>query len=341
MSQTALQRALIAGCAGPRLDPAEREFFATVRPWGLILFKRNCESPAQIAALVQEFRRLAGCEEAPVFIDQEGGRVQRLGPPHWPDFPPAARFGEIYARDRAAGREAARLGARLIARELLALGITADCLPVADLRLPEGHGVIGDRAYGETVDEVSDLARAAAEGLMEGGVLPVLKHIPGHGRANADSHEALPSVAASPVELEKTDFEPFRRLNDLPMAMTAHVLYQALDPDRAATISPKIVQEVIRGHIGFDGLLMTDDLSMKALAGSLRERAERALSAGCDVVLHCNGDLAEMTEIAAACPLLSGESLRRATAATDRRKSPLDNMNLAESHARFSAMLQA
>jgi beta-N-acetylhexosaminidase len=337
MSQTAL----IVGCAGSRLDPAEREFFAAVKPWGLILFKRNCESPAQISALTQEFRGLAGYQEAPVFIDQEGGRVQRLGPPQWPSFPPAAAFGAIYARDPEQAREAARLGARLIAHELLALGITADCLPVADLRLPEGHGIIGDRAYGETVEVVTELARAASEGLAEGGVLPVMKHIPGHGGANADSHEALPTVSASRAELEQTDFEPFRRLRDLPMAMTAHVLYSALDPDNAATVSPKIIGEIIRGSIGFDGLLMTDDLSMKALKGSLRERAERALEAGCDIVLHCNGDMSEMQKIAVACPRLEGAAARRAAAAIKARKSPLEKINLAEAHARFSAMLTA
>lgn len=341
MSQKALQKALIVGCKGPRLSDAEREFLASERPWGLILFKRNCESPAQIAALTQEFRRVTGYREAPVLIDQEGGRVQRLGPPDWPRFPPAAHFGEIHARDPGKGREAARLGGRLIAEELASLGITVDCLPVADLRRPEGHGIIGDRAYGETIEAVVELARAAAEGLMQGGVLPVMKHIPGHGRANADSHEALPAVSASLKELEKTDFEPFRRLRDLPMAMTAHVLYQSIDPNRAATISRKIVQEIIRGHIGFDGLLMTDDLSMKALTGSLQQRAEMSLEAGCDIVLHCNGDIKEMREIAAVCPALSGEPYRRAEAALDRRKSPLDNMNLAEAHARFSAMLSA
>lgn len=341
MSQKALQKALIVGCKGPRLSDAEREFLASERPWGLILFKRNCESSAQIAALTQEFRRVTGYREAPVLIDQEGGRVQRLGPPDWPRFPPAAHFGEIHAHDPGKGREAARLGGRLIAEELASLGITVDCLPVADLRRPEGHGIIGDRAYGDTTEAVVELARAAAEGLMQGGVLPVMKHIPGHGRANADSHEALPTVSASMGELEKTDFEPFRRLRDLPMAMTAHVLYQSIDPNRAATISKKIVQEIIRGHIGFDGLLMTDDLSMKALTGSLQQRAEMSLEAGCDIVLHCNGDIEEMREIVAVCPALSGEPARRAGAALDRRKSPLDNMNLAEAHARFSAMLSA
>ena len=334
-------RAFITGVSGLKLTDSERDFIRSERPWGFILFGRNVETPTQVAALVGELRAAGESPDAPILIDQEGGRVQRLGPPLWPSFPPAATFGALYARDPEAGKNAARLGARLIANELLALGITADCLPVADLRRPEGHGIIGDRAYGETVEAVAELARAAAEGLMEGGVLPVVKHIPGHGRANADSHEALPSVAASLKELEETDFEPFRRLNDLPMAMTAHVLYTALDPQFAAPISRKIVGNIIRGHIGFDGLLMTDDLSMKALEGSLPERAEKAFQAGCDVALHCNGNLDEMIQIAAVCPPLSGDAARRAEAARKRRKSPLDNMNLAEARGRFSAMLTA
>jgi beta-N-acetylhexosaminidase len=335
------QRALIVGCAGPRLSAAERAFLASARPWGLILFKRNIESPAQVSALVREFRETAGFQEAPVLIDQEGGRVQRLGPPLWLDFPPAAAFGAVYARHPARAAAAATLGARLIAAELGRLGITVDCLPVADLRFPDGHGIIGDRAYGADIDTVVVLARAAAEGLIAGGVLPVVKHIPGHGRANADSHEALPVVTASLQELKASDFEPFRRLRDLPIAMTAHVVYTAIDPERAATISRKVVQDIIRDKIGFRGLLLTDDISMKALTGVLRERAEMALAAGCDVVLHCNGKLDEMTELAAACPLLAGDAARRAEAALAVRKSPLESFNVAEARVRFSAMLNA
>ncbi len=334
-------RALIVGCAGPKLSAAEREFSARVRPWGLILFKRNIESPAQVSALIDEFRGVVGYREAPVLIDQEGGRVQRLSPPVWPDFPPAAAFGAAYSRDPARGAAAAKLGGRLMACELSALGITIDCMPVADLRLPEGHGVIGDRAYGMEIETVATLARAAAEGLIVGGVLPVVKHIPGHGRARADSHEALPVVETSRAELERTDFEPFRRLHDLPIAMTAHVVYAAIDAKRPATVSRAVVEDIIRGHIGFDGLLLTDDLSMKALSGGFRARAEAALAAGCDIVLHCNGRLEEMTEIAPVCPPLAGEAERRAKAALNLLNLPVETVDVAEARARFSAMLAA
>jgi beta-N-acetylhexosaminidase len=334
-------RAIIVGCSGPRFTVAEREFFAEVRPWGLILFKRNIESSEQVSELIQEFRRVVGYREAPVLIDQEGGRVQRLGPPHWPSFPPAASFGEAYNRDPARGLEAAKLGARLIASELSALGITVDCMPVADLRLPEGHRIIGDRAYDAVSEVVALLARAAAEGLMAGGVLPVVKHIPGHGRANVDSHESLPVVSTPLEDLMHTDFEPFRRLNDLPIAMTAHVVYEQIDPAHPATTSKRIVQDVIRGHIGFDGLLLTDDISMKALTGGLRHRAELAIKAGCDIVLHCNGSLDEMVEVATGSPELVGKASQRAAAALTHRKPPLDRMNVAEARARFSAMMAA
>jgi beta-N-acetylhexosaminidase len=334
-------RALIVGCAGPKLSAAEREFLARAKPWGLILFKRNIESPAQVAALIQEFRGVVGYRAAPVLIDQEGGRVQRLAPPLWPDFPSAARLGAAYGRDPVRGIEAAKLGARLIASELSALGISIDCMPVADLRLPEGHGVIGDRAYGMEIETVAELARAAAEGLIAGGVLPVVKHIPGHGRARADSHEALPVVETSRAELERSDFEPFRRLRDLPIAMTAHVVYAGIDPVHPATISPTVIKDIIRGHIGFDGLLLTDDLSMKALSGSFGARTEAALAAGCDIVLHCNGRLEEMTEIAAACPLLAGAAERRAKAALDLLNLPVESVDVAEARARFSAMVAA
>jgi len=334
-------RALIVGCAGPRLTSAERDFLAKIQPWGLILFKRNIETPEQVSALTHEFRGVVGYHEAPVLIDQEGGRVQRLAPPHWTAFPPAARFGDAYRRDPQEGMAAAKLGAWLIADELRSLGITIDCMPVADLRLPETHDVIGDRAYGREVEAVTALARAAAGGLMAGGVLPVLKHIPGHGRARADSHQALPIVETSHAELERTDFEPFRRLRDLPIGMTAHVVYAAIDAEQPATVSRRIIGDVIRGFIGFDGLLLTDDLSMKALSGSFRDRAEAALSAGCDIVLHCNGRLEEMVEIAPVCPLLTGDAERRAEQALERLSLPVETMDVAEARARFSAMLAA
>ncbi len=334
-------RACILGCAGLSLAPDERAFFAKTQPLGLILFKRNVENAAQVTELIRSFRAAVGHANAPVLIDQEGGRVQRLGPPNWPSFPPAAHFGEIYARDPAKGVAAARLGGRLIAAELSALGINVDCLPVADLRLAEGHDVIGDRAYGPDPETVGRLGRAAAEGLLEGGVLPVVKHIPGHGRARADSHHELPVVKTPLIELERTDFEAFRRLNDLPIAMTAHVVYAAIDAKRPATLSSTVIGEVIRGRIGFDGLLLTDDLSMSALSGSLGARARTAFSAGCDIALHCNGKRPEMQEVAANSPPLQGAAERRANAALSRLKTKPDNVDVAEARARFSAMLAA
>jgi beta-N-acetylhexosaminidase len=333
--------ACIFGCSGLHLTSDERTFFAKVQPFGFILFARNVDNPDQVRSLVDEMRSLAGRPNAPLLIDQEGGRVQRLRPPNWPDFPPAAKFGELYSRDRSRGTDAVRLGARLIAAELAALGINVDCLPVADVRQPEGHDVIGDRAYGSKPQEVAALALAAAEGLLEGGVLPVMKHVPGHGRARVDSHENLPVVETSLAELDRVDFEPFRRLADLPIAMTAHVVYAAIDPERAATVSPIVINDVIRQRIGFRGLLLTDDLSMKALRGGLRERAQAALSAGCDVALHCNGKMEEMVEVAAVSPTLAGEPAKRAEAALGRLKTPAEPLLMAEARARFSAMIAA
>jgi len=338
-------RACILGCAGTTLSDEERALFEQAQPFGFILFARNIENPDQVRALVRELRMLVGRDNAPILIDQEGGRVQRLRPPHWPDFPTAASFGEVHARDAARGLEAARLGARLIAAELAALGINVDCLPVADLLFAEGHGIIGDRAYGSDPDIVALLGRAAADGLMEGGVLPVVKHMPGHGRARADSHEELPVVETPIDELDRTDFQSFRRLNDLPIGMTAHVVYTAVDPQHAATVSPVAIEEVIRKRIGFDGLLLSDDLSMKALKGSLGSRTEAALTAGCDVALHCNGHLDEMAEVVAAAGPLAGEAARRAAAALGRQGTGGGTagkaLNVAEAQARFSAMIAA
>jgi beta-N-acetylhexosaminidase len=334
-------RACILGCAALHLTTDERAFFTKVQPLGLILFKRNVENPAQVTELIRSFRAAVDRADAPVLIDQEGGRVQRLGPPNWPSFPPAAHFGEIYARDPAKGIAAARLGGRLIAAELATLGINVDCLPVADLRRPEGHDVIGDRAYGPDPETVSRLGRAAAEGLLEGGVLPVLKHMPGHGRARTDTHHELPVVETPLKELERTDFEAFRLLADLPIGMTAHVVYAAIDAKRPATVSPTVIDEVIRGRIGFDGLLLTDDLSMSALSGSLGARTSAAIAAGCDIALHCNGKLPEMEEVAGASPPLQGAAERRVNAALSRLKTRPDNVDVAEARARFSAMIAA
>lgn len=308
-------RAFVAGCAGPDLSAEERSFFREADPFGLILFRRNVVSPDQVRALTAAFREAVGRDDAPVLVDQEGGRVQRLGPPHWPRYPAGRAYGRITRDAAASGRDPAWLGARLMAHDLRALGIDVNCLPVLDVPVPGSHDVIGDRAYAEDPDEVARLGGQAAAGLLAGGVLPVVKHVPGHGRAMADSHLALPRVDASLEALRERDFRPFRALAHLPVAMSAHVVYEAIDPDRPATTSPLVIGGIVRGEIGFDGLLLTDDLSMRALSGDFRDRAEAALQAGCDVALHCNGDLSEARRVAEGSPLLAGPSLRRAEAA--------------------------
>jgi len=330
-------RAFISGLSGLTLTADERAFLREARPWGLILFKRNIQDKKQVIDLVSEaLHELGG--EAPVLVDQEGGRVQRLGPPLWPAYPAGAAYGRIYDRDPAAGLAAARLGARLIAADLMALGINVDCLPLADVPVAGADRVIGDRAYGETPGKVAAIAGAVAAGLAEGGVLPVLKHIPGHGRANADSHLKLPVVHADRATLEATDFAAFRPLKKLPLAMTAHVVFTAIDPVRPATTSATMISEVIRGLIGFDGLLMGDDISMGALSGSIAERARASLAAGCDLVLHCNGKMDEMRAVAAEAPELAGETKRRADAALAVRKSP-SGIDLAAARREFAAMM--
>jgi len=315
-------RAFITGVSGTELNAAEREFIRAQRPWGFILFKRNIDTPAQVTQLVSELRKEAGQPDAPVLIDQEGGRVQRLGPPHWPAYPAGSVFGRLYDLDPELGFTAARLSARLIAADLAELGVTVDCLPLADVPVAGADAVIGNRAYGTEPGKVAAIARAVTEGLEQGGVLPVLKHIPGHGRATADTHFRLPVVETSKAELERTDFAAFQPLADLPMAMTAHVVFSALDPAHPATTSATIIQQVIRGVIGFQGLLMSDDVSMNALAGSIAERTRAILAAGCDMVLHCNGKLDEMREVARETPELSGQARQRAERALASRKAP-------------------
>jgi beta-N-acetylhexosaminidase len=315
-------RAFITGISGPELNADERAFIEAEHPWGFILFKRNIEAPKQLALLVEQLKKCAGRSDVPILIDQEGGRVQRLGPPHWPAYPPGAVFGTLYDLDPVLGRSAARLSARLIAADLGELGISVDCLPLADVPVAGADAVIGDRAYGTEPGKVAAIARAVTEGLQDGGILPVLKHIPGHGRATADSHLRLPAVNTSEKELERTDFAAFQPLADLPMAMTAHVVFSALDPVHPATTSATIIRQVIRGVIGFQGLLMSDDVSMNALAGSIAERTRAIFSAGCDVVLHCNGKLDEMQEVAAETPELSGKALARAEQALASRRTP-------------------
>lgn len=315
-------RAFISGISGLVLTADERAFMREQRPWGFILFKRNIDTPAQVSQLVKELRESIDQPDAPVLIDQEGGRVQRLAPPHWPAYPPGAVFGALYDVDSQLGLTAARLSARLIAADLADLGITVDCLPLADVPVQGADAVIGNRAYGTTPAKVVAIARAVTEGLEQGGVLPVLKHIPGHGRATADTHHLLPVVDTAAAELERSDFAAFQPLADLPMAMTAHVVFSALDPAQPATTSATIIAQVIRGRIGFQGLLMSDDVSMNALAGSIAERTRAIIAAGCDIVLHCNGKLDEMREVAANSPILAGEGLARADRALAVRQPP-------------------
>ena len=310
-----MARALILGCRGPELGAAERAFLSRVDPWGFILFGRNVAGPEQLRRLTADLRDAVG-RDAPILIDQEGGRVARLRAPTWREWRPAL---EDCARLPAGLRERAmRLRYELIASELLAVGVDVDCAPVLDLALPDTHAIIRDRAYGSDPEEVARIGRAVAEGLLAGGVLPVMKHIPGHGRARVDSHLDLPRVGASRAELA-ADFAPFRALADLPMAMTAHIVFEAIDDQAPATLSPAMVA-LIRGEIGFDGLLMTDDLSMKALSGPFGTRAERALAAGVDMLLHCNGEAAEAAAVAEAAPRLTGRAAERAAAALALRR---------------------
>jgi beta-N-acetylhexosaminidase len=311
-------RAVIFGSAGLSLSPSERSFFAETQPAGFILFQRNCRDPDQVRGLVDAMRDCVGDDDALVLIDQEGGRVARLGPPHWRTPPAGARFAELYAANPDHARQAAFLNARLIAHELTALGINVDCLPVLDIPVADADPIIGDRALGKTPDQIADLGAAICDGLMAGGVLPVIKHIPGHGRTTVDSHKALPRVDTPLAELEATDFAPFRSLAHMPLAMTAHVIFSAIDADAPVTLSMVATQTLIRERIGFEGLLLSDDLSMQALSGGLGERAARAIDAGCDIALHCNGEAAEMEAVAEAVSQLSTSAVMRLQSALDR-----------------------
>jgi beta-N-acetylhexosaminidase len=334
-------RAVIFGCAGSELTDRERRFFAEADPLGFILFQRNCVEPAQLRRLVAELRSSVGRADAPVLIDQEGGRVLRLKPPHWRAAPAQGRFADLAGRDRASAREAAYLNARILAAELADLGITVDCAPVLDLRLPGAHEIIGDRALGSEPEQVAELGLAVAQGLLDSGVLPVIKHIPGHGRANVDSHHELPVVDVSREVLEQTDFEPFRRLCSQPWAMTAHVVYRAVDPERPASLSPPVIEQVIRGSIGFDGFLVSDDVNMKALKGDVGELSRSAIEAGCDAVLHCNGDFAEMERVARATPRLSDRALERLSRGVAMLPQRAEELNIAAALGRIETLLAA
>ncbi len=332
-------RAVIFGCAGKELSPAEEQFFRKTRPWGFILFARNCVSPAQIKKLCTDLRATVDDDTAPILIDQEGGRVVRLKPPVWPQRPPMDRFGALAKLDPKKATEAAFLGARLLAEDVASLGINVNCVPVLDLPQADGHEIIGDRALASQPEQVALLGREVIRGTLAGAVLPVIKHIPGHGRALADSHLELPVVSTSKQDLAGTDFAPFKALNDAPMAMTAHVIYTAYDRELPATLSTLVINDVIRGEIGFDGLLLTDDLSMKALAGPFEDRARAAIAAGCDMLLHCNGDMAEMEAISKVAPKLEGVTALRAKRARDRlpQKIPFKRD---EAEKRFAELLK-
>jgi beta-N-acetylhexosaminidase len=335
-------RAVIFGCSGPDLTADERAFFRDADPLGFILFARNVDTPERTRRLTEELRSSVARADAPVLIDQEGGRVARLRPPHWRKAPPARVLGELYARDPERGLEATRLNSRLLAADVASVGVDVDCLPVLDIAFPETHAVIGDRAYADRPEPVAALGRAAAEGLLAQGVMPVVKHMPGHGRATVDSHHALPRVTASRDALERTDFLPFRLLADMPWAMTGHLLFDAIDPEAAITVSARGVKDVIRGHIGFDGLLLSDDLNMQALGGTLGERARRSLAAGCDIALHCNGNMAEMKEIVGQTGPMTEAAVRRFDAGRAylaRHRAPVGSPGIADVRRRLAALL--
>jgi len=319
-------RPVICGCSGARLTPEEARYFEAAQPAGFILFARNCQTPDQLRALIDELVATTARTHVPILIDQEGGRVARLGPPHWRRYPPAAQFGALAERNPGSAERAVWAMARLIAAELADVGITVDCAPVVDLARPEGHQVIGDRAFSHDPDIVARLGRAFCDGLMAGGVLPVVKHIPGHGRAPADSHQSCPVVNTPRAELADSDFHPFRALADMPLAMTAHVVYADIDAGAPATLSEPVIADVIRGELGFAGVLISDDIGMGALEGPIEARARTALAAGCDLVLHCSGVLADMEALAATlAPMEELARARLARALAGRRSTqPVD-----------------
>lgn len=330
--------AAIYGLEGLTLSGEEKAFFRDADPWGFILFARNVDNVKQLSRLTMSLRDCVG-RDAPVFIDQEGGRVARLRPPTWRKAPPAQVFGDMFLREPEAAIEACTLNHRLLAHELRAIGVDVDCAPVLDLRVAGADAIIGDRAFGDHPEPIIALGRAAMDGLMAGGVAPIVKHIPGHGRADADSHLELPRVNEEHGLLSETDFAPFKGLSDAPMAMTAHIVYADIDPERPATTSDTVVNDIIRGEIGFDGLLMTDDLSMKALTGTFRERGEASIKAGCDLLLHCNGDMREMLQVAEAAPAFAGKALDRAEKA-EKARDNIESFDAADGESRLNRLLE-
>jgi beta-N-acetylhexosaminidase len=327
------QLAVVFGCAGPKLADSEARFFREVNPTGFILFGRNCIDPHQLASLVDDLRNAVQRAEAPVLIDQEGGRVARLKPPHWPAYPAARSFGLLAQTDRSAALEAVHLNSMLIGLDLIALGITVNCAPTIDVPIEGAHEMIGTRAYGPDPQLVAEMGRAVCEGLLDANVMPVIKHLPGYGRAMVDSHLGLPIISETIAELDASDFVPFKALSHLPWGMTAHALVKEVDPKYPASLSSRVVNRIIRGCIGFSGILITDDLSMNALTGSVAERVAGALAAGCDLALHCNGNLAEMESIApAAAP--ATQRLVDALAAAEQKRVERDRSRIDAERAR-------
>lgn len=330
-------RACGLGVRVTKLDDAWRAFLREARPWSLILFREACVSRAQVTALCAELRDAAG-HDAVIYIDQEGGRVARMRPPDWPVWPAAAAYGAIYEKDKTLGLAASRLGHRLIAHELKGVGVNGNYAPVLDVPVANADPIIGDRALSTSPEAIAALGRAALDGLNAGGVAGCVKHMPGHGRANADSHVSLPRVTDG-LNALGDDFEPFRALANAEMAMTAHIVFDALDPENPATHSRKVITELIRGEIGFDGLLASDDLDMKALEGPLCARAEKSFAAGCDIVLHCTGVIAEMEEVLEGTPVLAGKPLARAARVEAIARRNPDPFDAAEGWWRFRSLM--
>jgi beta-N-acetylhexosaminidase len=330
---------MVFGCASTSLTSPERSLFRECKPFGLILFKRNCVDPEQVGWLVKEFRQAVGRDDAPVMIDQEGGRVARLQPPQWPQHPPAAVFGEIYQRDPEWGAQAMQLYARIVANELYRLGINVNLAPVIDLAVEGATNAIGDRAISSRPSIVAALARIWCETFLENGIFPVIKHLPGHGRMRTDPHHDLPVIEASRAELETEDFVPFELLKDLPIGMNSHAIFTQLDPHNPVSLSAIVHQDIIRGMLGFDGLLLSDDISMKALEGAPEDLAQRAHEAGADVVLHCNGNLTEMEAIAKAMGPMTTEGWTRWTYAQSMLRVPVDSYDPREDNQTLDTLL--
>ena len=331
-------QAAIYGLAGMELSAEEAGFFRDSQPAGYILFKRNIESREQLRQLTDALRDLEGHDEVPILIDQEGGRVARMRPPEWQAFPPGEAFDQLYQLAPSSAIEAARVNARALGLMLNEVGINVDCLPMLDVRQPGANDIVGDRALGSDPMQVASLGKAILDGLKSAGVLGVIKHIPGHGRAMADSHLELPIVNADEDELS-IDIEPFERLRDAAMGMTSHLLYTQWDAERPASQSPIVIHDIIRHRIGFDGFLMSDDIGMEALGGDHGQRAAACVAAGCDVALHCDGKMENMLLVANAVPALSAEGEARLARAMAMRFTPDDEMDFAEAVAKRDALL--